>query len=134
MTDRIVLDASAVVAVIAEETIRPGLLKRVVQAEAYAPELIMLEVIQTLRRRVRRQELSPDIAEGAVNQLADLPVIHVPHRPFIRRIWELRHSVTAYDAAYVALAEELDVPIVTADAKLSRSNGHKASIEVYSAN
>jgi len=49
----------------------------------------------------------------------------------IERIWELRHTITAYDASYVALAELLDVPLVTCDAKLATSNGHKAEIELY---
>ena len=49
----------------------------------------------------------------------------------IQRIWELRHSITPYDAAYVALAERLRVPPVTCDAKLAGSNGHNARIELY---
>lgn len=52
--------------------------------------------------------------------------------PLIQRVWELRHSITAYDASYVALAEQLDIPLITCDAKLAGSNGHKAEIELYS--
>ena len=63
--------------------------------------------------------------------LPDAPIVRVPHRPLIERIWELRHTITAYDASYVALAELLDVPLVTCDAKLATSNGHKAEIELY---
>ncbi|MCP2238704.1 type II toxin-antitoxin system VapC family toxin [Prauserella halophila] len=54
-----------------------------------------------------------------------------PHRGLIPRVWELRHSITPYDAAYVALAEQLDIPLLTTDARLAGSNGHSAEIELY---
>jgi len=68
-----------------------------------------------------------------VSDLQEFPIARSPHRPLVDRAWALQHSITPYDAAYVALAEKLGVPLVTTDAKLSRSNGHKAEIEVYPA-
>lgn len=54
-----------------------------------------------------------------------------PHEPFIRRIWELRENVSAYDAAYVALAETLEAPLVTTDRRLAQASAHEAKIELY---
>jgi predicted nucleic acid-binding protein len=68
-------------------------------------------------------------AAGAVADLEDLPLRRSSHRPLLPRIWELRHVVTPYDAAYIALAEALDVVLVTADARLSRASGVKCEIE-----
>ena len=58
-----------------------------------------------------------------------LPVIRYSHRALIVRVWQLRQNLTAYDAAYVALAEALAVPLLTRDAPLARSSGHSARIE-----
>jgi predicted nucleic acid-binding protein len=57
-------------------------------------------------------------------------VVRYPHQDLLQRIWELRASLTAYDGAYVALAEALDAPFLTCDSKLARSHGHRAEIEV----
>lgn len=65
----------------------------------------------------------------ALEDFADLPLDRYPPSPFLERIWELRHNLTAYDAAYVALAEALAVPLVTRDAALARA-GHRARVEV----
>lgn len=64
-----------------------------------------------------------------MEDLADFPLTRYPHDLFLLRIWELRHNVTAYDAAYIALAEALDAPLLTRDAKLASAAGHHANIE-----
>ncbi len=69
-------------------------------------------------------------ARQALADLADLAVTRYPHPPFVPRIWELRHHVTAYDVAYVALAEVLDAPLLTGDARLAGAPGHAAAIEL----
>lgn len=59
----------------------------------------------------------------------DLPLTRYPHAPFVGRAWALRENITAYDAAYVALAEALDAPLLTTDGRLARSTGHNARME-----
>ena len=69
-------------------------------------------------------------AELALTDLAELPMRRAPHRPVLQRAWELRQTVSAYDAAYIALAEALGVALVTADVRLSRAPGVRCHIDV----
>ena len=94
-----------------------------------APELIDLEAVSVWRRHVAAKLMTARRAALAVSDLENLPLRRSPHRPLLHRIWELRHSVTPYDAAYVALAETLDVVLVTADARLARASGIRCEIE-----
>jgi predicted nucleic acid-binding protein len=127
-----VVDASAVIEMLlgtrlgaqcADRLLRPGEI-------LCTPHLIDLEVIQVLRRYSSRAELPNDRGEEALRDLADLPLQRYPHQPMLARIWELRASLSAYDAAYVALAEALDAPLVTCDGRLGRAHGHEARVEV----
>ena len=95
----------------------------------HAPHLIDLEVAQTLRRLVLGG-LMVQRADDALNDLVQLPVVRYPHHPFMARIWQLRSNVTAYDAAYLALAEFLNAPLLTLDARLSRASS-RAAVEVF---
>jgi predicted nucleic acid-binding protein len=88
-------------------------------------------VCNVLRRLERAGIVTRDDANNAAATLENIPTARVPHRPLSRRVWAMRHSVSTYDATYLALAEELNLPLVTCDAKLSRSNGHDAKIELY---
>lgn len=94
-----------------------------------APELIDLEMISVWRRRVSAKLMTVRRATAAVQDLADLPLRRCSHQPVLHRIWELRHTLTPYDAAYIALAETLAVVLVTADARLSRASGIRCEIE-----
>lgn len=67
-------------------------------------------------------------ASLALDMLEDLSLVRHDHTKLLKRIWALRSSLSAYDAAYVALAEALDMPLLTCDARLSRSHGHGAKI------
>jgi predicted nucleic acid-binding protein len=96
----------------------------------HAPSLIDLEVLQTLRRAQLHGDLTAHRADEAVADLRDLHLLRYPPPPFLDRIWELRHSVNTYDAAYVALAEELDCALLTLDARLAKSHGHAAKVEL----
>lgn len=81
-------------------------------------------------RRLARGTLAVDRADQAVADLADLGIQRYPHGALMPRIWELRHNLTPYDAAYVALAEALDAPLLTADARLANAPGLRCAVEV----
>ncbi len=96
----------------------------------HAPHLLDLEVAQVLRRYCLAGDLEPARAEEALADLTALGIDRYSHELFLARIWELRHNITAYDAAYIALAEELSAPLLTADRRLAEAPGHSAVIEV----
>jgi len=95
-----------------------------------APELVDLEVISVWRRQVRAGSVDARRAALALADLAALPLRRAAHRPLLARCWELRDNLTVYDAAYVALAEALDVTLLTGDRRLSRAAGPRCHIEV----
>ena len=95
-----------------------------------APELIDLEVVSVIRRLLARDAMATRRADQAVDDLVDLPMTRASHAPLVRRCLDLRENLTPYDAAYVAVAEALDVPLVTADPRLARAPGPRCTIEV----
>ncbi len=97
----------------------------------HAPHLLDLEVAQVLRRLVRETVISAQRGEEAIQDLMDLRVTRYPHFVFLSRIWQLRHNVSAYDAAYLALAEKLDATLVTRDARLASASGRAVAIELF---
>ena len=97
----------------------------------HAPHLLDLEVAQVLRRLAREGVLSARRADDAVQDFSDLRVTRYPHFALLPRIWQLRHNLSAYDAAYVVLAEKLRSPLITRDARLAASPGHVAQVEVF---
>ena len=99
-----------------------------VPGAVHAPHLIDVEVMYALRRLVQKRELAPQDASVAIDALPMLEIERHAHLVLLPRIWELRDGITAYDATYVALAEALEQPLFTRDAKLSRSHGHHAEI------
>jgi len=88
-----------------------------------APHLMPVEVANMLRRAVLAGDLTPDVASLAHGDLLALPIALFAYGPLAERVWDLRSSVTAYDAWYVALAELLEAPLATVDVRLSRSTG-----------
>ncbi|MCI0412006.1 type II toxin-antitoxin system VapC family toxin [bacterium] len=96
----------------------------------HAPHLLDLEVVQVLRRYVGSRDMSSDRAREALSDFLDIPIRRYPHDLFLDRIWELRSNMTAYDAAYVVLAELLETPLITRDKKLAGAAGHRAQIEL----
>jgi predicted nucleic acid-binding protein len=128
----IVLDASAVIEWLLNRPVGARVATRVSAADgaAYAPHLLDVEVAQVLRRYALARELNVERAAAALADFTALRLNRVAHDVLLTRIWELRDSLSAYDAAYVALAEALDAPLLTCDAKLARSHGHDAQIEL----
>ena len=100
----------------------------------HAPHLLDVEVTQVFRRHVARGAITASRVEEALQDLLDLRVHRYPHLPFLRRVWELRDNLTAYDALYVALAETLDATLVTCDSKVALAPGHHARVELFKHN
>lgn len=129
----IVLDASAVVAMLLRLTQADRIMDRVfAEGETlHAPHLVDVEVSQVVRRYWRAGDITAARGEEALRDLADLPIERHTHEPLLGRIWQLRHNATAYDAAYVALAEGLGAVLVTLDTSLARIPGARVRMEVY---
>lgn len=98
--------------------------------EVIAPQLMLVEATNILRREESYGSISRSTASAAFSELLELKIELFPYHPFASRIWELRANVTAYDAWYVALAEFLDVPLVTVDSRLSRATGPRCAFEL----
>ena len=96
----------------------------------HMPHLADVEIASGLRRLVAADAISERVANEAIEDLQDLGIDRHAHDPLLERIWELRRNVSAYDAAYVALAEVLDAPLLTCDRRLKRASGTRAQIEV----
>ena len=95
-----------------------------------APEIIDLEVVSAWRRLCAGGQLDPGRAGQAIADLEMLRLERVPHRPLLRRCWELRENATVYDAAYVSLAEKLQATLVTADQRLVSAPGARCEFEL----
>jgi predicted nucleic acid-binding protein len=123
-----VLDASAVVEILLRTPVGLSVLEQAAPMNRHAPHLIDVEVMHTLRRLSRTRALSRMDSQFAVQIFPRIQLQRYGHLPLLPRVWELRDSLTSYDAIYVALAESLETPLFTCDAKLSRSHGHRAQI------
>lgn len=127
----IVVDASVLApALVDEGPAGARARERLMGERLAAPELIDLELTSVLRNLTRAKKLTARRASEALEDLGDLPLDRAGHRHLIRRCWELRDNLTTYDAAYVALAELLSVPLITADARLAASPRLRCNVEV----
>lgn len=129
----IVLDASAAVDWLVQTPAgqRIGHRIRSRNETLHAPHLLDVEIAHVLRRLVRQGVVAPKRADEAIRDLLDLRIHRYPHVLFVARIWQLRHDFTAYDAAYIALAEQLGGALVTRDRRLASGAGHSATVELF---
>ena len=129
----IVLDASAVVDWLLQTSAGQSVEKRIYSRNEtlYAPHLLDLEAMQVLRRLALQGVVSAGRADEALRDLLDLRVTRYPHLLLLPRIWQLRHNFSAYDAAYIVLAEKLGAALLTRDARLASASGHAAAIELF---
>lgn len=127
----IAVDASCVAEiVVAGPDAGPARVALAADTDHVAPHLIDAEVLGVIRRARLRDELDLTAATQAVQDLVAWPAERVDHRPLLARAWELRDTLSAPDALYVALAETLAVPLVTFDQRLARASGLRCEIVV----
>lgn len=127
----IVVDASVLVTALASGGSDGALARqRLAGEQLHAPHLIDVEVVSALRALVTRRAIKAAAATAAIDDLTRLPVRRVPHLRLLARCWELRPNLSVYDAAYVALAEALQLPLLTADARLARAPGTRCEVEL----
>jgi predicted nucleic acid-binding protein len=123
----IVLDASAVISAL----LNAGPARHIAESEQlHAPHLVDSEVANGLRRLVRSGRLRPEQGWEALNTLRRLGMTRYAVSPLIDRVWELRDTLSAYDASYVALAEALQCNLVTADDRLARASDLQSPVIV----
>jgi predicted nucleic acid-binding protein len=98
--------------------------------EIHVPHLVTIETTSVIRGWSVGGWLEPRTARRALIDLTSFKAVRHHHDPYLQRVWELRHNLTAYDALYVALAETLDVPLLTCDARLARAPLTSVTIEL----
>jgi predicted nucleic acid-binding protein len=127
----IVADASAVVEVLLNTSRAAAIASRLFAGgqTIHAPNLVDVEVLQVLRRYVIASTVANARAREMMQDYLDMDLKRYPHDVLLERMWELRHNFTAYDAAYIALAEALEAPLITCDRALT--SGHRAEVVVF---
>lgn len=127
----LVVDASVLAPALADDGPDGDAARARLRAQSLmAPELIDLETTSVIRRQSQAGHLDLRRAVLALTDLVEMPLRRASHLPLLERCWELRENLTVYDAAYVALAEVLDVVLVTADARLAKAPGPRCEIEL----
>jgi predicted nucleic acid-binding protein len=128
----IVVDASAILELLLRTPAAASVERRLFggRETLHAPHLLDVEVAHVIRRYALAGEVSAEQGGEALEDLEDLSLRRHPHDILLKRVWELRANLTAYDAIYVALAEALDAPLFTRDRRLAAAPGHRARVEL----
>jgi len=127
----IVVDASVIVTALADDGPDGDRARARLKGERLAaPHLIDIEVTSAWRRLMARGQLDDRRAQLAMRDLLALRLERVPHGHLLGRCWELRDNLTVYDGAYVALAETLEVTLLTLDSRIKKAAGPRCPIEV----
>lgn len=128
----IVVDASALLEALLRTPAAKAVERRLFEPRQtlHAPHLLDVEVAQVIRRYAANGEIDGERGRSVLLDLADFPVQRYPHDLLLPRVWDLRQTITAYDAVYVALAEALAAPLLTRDKRLAAATGHRAKIEL----
>ena len=129
----IVLDASAAVDWLLQTSAGQRIENRIYShnESLHTPHLLDLEVAQVMRRLVREGTITTHRADEAIRDLLDLSITRYPHFVLLPHIWQLRHNLSSYDAAYVVLAEKLGAALITRDSRLASAPGHSAPVELF---
>jgi predicted nucleic acid-binding protein len=129
----IVLDASAAIDWLLQTPVGQQIESRIFSRgeSLHAPHLLDLEIAQVLRKLVRESVVTAQRADQALQDLLSLRVTRYPHFIFLPQIWQLRHNFSAYDAAYLTLAEKLGATLITRDARLASAPARGVSIELF---
>jgi predicted nucleic acid-binding protein len=124
----VVIDASALVHLVAGGDVGEWVREEVFGATLHAPELVLFETTNVLRQFERDGLLSAEMAALAWTDLVALPIELCPFAPLVDRVWDLRHNMTTYDASYVALAELGETALVSIDRRLAQAPGIRCEI------
>ena len=130
MNESVIIDASVMVTLL----IRPdndSLHDRLRGRILHAPEHLYVESMNVIRRLRAQRTITPSEADLAIRGLLNEPVRSWPFAVLAERVWQLGDNVSAYDGAYIALAEQLELPLLTTDARLARSPGTSCVVEVF---
>ena len=129
----VVVDASALIEFIKNGAAAAAIGERLFERRLllYAPAIIDLEVLNALRRFVLFEEMKLADAEAALHAYPSIPIVRFAHDHLYHRIWQLRGNFTAYDAAYVALAEGMEIPLITLDARLAKAAPPTIRVELF---
>lgn len=127
-----VIDASVVTAFYAaDDPRRDAVVTRLAVGDAlFAPAHLDAEVVSALRGMAQRSPALRAVVPTALRHLSGFPIRRMPLAPLLQRMWQLRENITPYDAAYIALAERLEGPLVTSDSKLAGSSGPRCAFDV----
>ena len=128
----IVIDASVLANVVGDDgPAGRGARDRIAATSRWsAPDLVDVETVSVLRKRWRAGDLTARRFRSAIDDLISLPIVRFPTGPLMIRAYELRSNLTPDDATYIALAEGLSCPLVSADARLARAPGIHCHVDV----